>query len=105
MKTEPKNPDDFYKQKLTLLNLKAGDILTFEGEENDLISSLIMKLTNSKVTHGALRTVPSRPLPTREPPACTPMKSQTRKNPDAPMSAASRSPGTARSSPTPKSCP
>lgn len=54
MKTEPKNPDDFYKQKLTLLNLKAGDILTFEGEENDLISSLIMKLTNSKVTHGAL---------------------------------------------------
>lgn len=54
MKTEPKNPDDFYKQKLTLLNLKAGDILTFEGEDNDLISSLIMKLTNSKVTHGAL---------------------------------------------------
>ena len=49
-----KNPKDYYKKALTLADLKPGDILTFEGEENDTISFLIMKLTNSVVTHGAL---------------------------------------------------
>ena len=54
MNTERKDPKDYYKQELSLQDLVPGDILTFEGEESDDISSLIMLLTNSMVTHGAL---------------------------------------------------
>ncbi|MBR4784124.1 MAG: hypothetical protein IK012_02585 [Fibrobacter sp.] len=54
MNTEPKDPKDYYKQKLTIKDLRPGDILTFEGEDDHGISSAIMMLTNSKVTHGAL---------------------------------------------------
>ena len=54
MNTERKDPKDYYKQQLSLQDLVPGDILTFEGEETDAISGLIMLLTNSKVTHGAL---------------------------------------------------
>ena len=49
-----KDPKVYYKKALTMADLKPGDILTFEGEENDPVSFLIMKLTNSVVTHGAL---------------------------------------------------
>lgn len=52
--TQPKDPNEFYTDNLTLADLQPGDILTFEGESDDLISSLIMKFTHSKVTHGAL---------------------------------------------------
>jgi len=48
------NPDDLYKNVLDLGSLRPGDILTFEGEETDIISRLIMKFTHSRVTHGAL---------------------------------------------------
>ena len=39
-----KNPKDYYKKALTLADLKPGDILTFEGEENDTISFLIQRV-------------------------------------------------------------
>lgn len=49
-----KDPKVYYKKALTMADLKPGDILTFEGEEHDRVSFLIMKLTSSAVTHGAL---------------------------------------------------
>lgn len=52
--TQPKDPNEYYTKVLTLADLQPGDILTFEGESNDPLSALIMLLTNSKVTHGAL---------------------------------------------------
>lgn len=42
------------EQAVQLTDLKSGDILIFDGEENDAISRLIMLFTKSKVSHSAI---------------------------------------------------
>lgn len=42
------------EQAVQLTELKSGDILIFDGEENDAISKLIMLFTKSKVSHSAI---------------------------------------------------
>lgn len=51
---QPKDPNQFYTNVLTLADLQPGDILTFQGENDDAISRLIMMFTHSQVTHGAM---------------------------------------------------
>lgn len=51
---EPKEPTDYYKKVLTLKDLVPGDILIFEGDKDDFASKMIMKFTNSKVSHSAM---------------------------------------------------